>query len=63
MEKTFTSAIFLNVSKVFDKIWDDGLIFGLRQFGITGTLISILKNDLTDQSQRVVVNDKHLFAE
>jgi hypothetical protein len=51
------------VSKVFDKIWHGGLIFGLRQFGITGTLISILENDLTDQSQRVVLNGKHLFSE
>jgi hypothetical protein len=51
-------AIFLDVSKAFDKVWHEGLIFKLRQFGITGTLISLLENYLTDRSQRVVPNDK-----
>jgi hypothetical protein len=35
--------IFLDVSKDFDKVWHEGLIFKLRQFGITGTLISLGK--------------------
>jgi hypothetical protein len=51
-------AIFLDVSKVFDKVWHEGLIFKLRQFGITGTLISLLENYLTDRSQIVVLNSK-----
>ena len=36
-------AIFLDVSKAFDKVWHEGLIFKLRQFGITGTFISLLE--------------------
>jgi hypothetical protein len=36
-------AIFLDVSKAFDKKWHEGLIFKLRQFGITGTFISLLE--------------------
>jgi hypothetical protein len=51
-------ANFLDVSKVFDKVWHEGLIFKLRQFGITGTFISLLENYLTDRSQRVVLNSK-----
>jgi hypothetical protein len=51
-------AIFLNVSKAIDKVWHEGLIFKLRQFGITDTLISLLENYLTDRSQRVVPNGK-----
>ena len=35
--------ICLDVSKAFDKVWHEGLIFKLRQFGITGTLISLGK--------------------
>ena len=35
--------ICLDVSKVFDKVWHEGFIFKLRQFGITGTLISLGK--------------------
>ena len=46
------------MSKAFDKVWHEGLIFKLRQFGITGTLISLLENYLTDRSQRVVLNGK-----
>ena len=34
------------------------MIFKLRQFGITGTLISLSENYLTDRSQRVVLNGK-----
>jgi len=30
-------AIFLYVSKAFDKVWHEGLIFKLGQFGKTGT--------------------------
>ena len=36
-------AIFLDVSKAFDKVWHEILIFKLRQFDITATLISMLK--------------------
>lgn len=41
-------AIFLDMSKAFDKVWHEEFIFKLRQFGITGTLISLLENYLTD---------------
>jgi hypothetical protein len=51
-------AIFIDVSKAFDKVWHEGLIFKLRQFGITDTLISLLENYLTDRSRRVVLNGK-----
>ena len=46
------------MSKAFDKVWHEGLLFKLRQFGITDTLISLLENYLTDRSQRVVLNGK-----
>ena len=36
--------IFLNISKAFDKVWHDGLIFKLRQNGICGEMINILEN-------------------
>ena len=34
--------IFLDISKVFDKVWHDGLIFKLHQNGISGDIINIL---------------------
>ena len=33
--------IFLDISKAFDKIWHDGLIFKLRQNSISGDVIML----------------------
>ena len=48
--------IFLNISKAFDKVWHDGLIFKLRQNGICGEMINILEDFLSDRKQRVFLN-------
>ena len=48
--------IFLDVSKAFDKVRHDGLIFKLRQNGICYEMINILKDFLSDRKQRVVLN-------
>ncbi|VDI74910.1 Hypothetical predicted protein [Mytilus galloprovincialis] len=49
--------IFLDVSKAFDKVWHKGLIFKLKQFGICGSLLSLVENYLSGRTQRVVIND------
>ena len=51
--------IFLDISKVFDKVWHDGLIFKLRQNGICGEMINILEDFLSDRKQRVVLNGQY----
>ncbi|MCH2389802.1 MAG: hypothetical protein MK234_03870 [Nitrospinales bacterium] len=51
-----TRAIFLDISKAFDKTWHDGLIFKLKKFGVSGNLINLLTNYLSDRYQRVVLN-------
>ena len=48
--------IFLDISKAFDKVWRDGLIFKLRQNGISGDIINILQDFLRNRKQRVVLN-------
>ena len=48
--------IFLDISKAFDKVWHDGLIFKLRQNGISGDIINILQEFLRNRKQRVVLN-------
>ena len=49
-------AIFLDISKAFDKVWHDGLIFKMRQNGVSGRLLNIFQNYLNNRKQRVVLN-------
>ena len=48
--------VFLDISKAFDKVWHDGLIFKLQENGISGNLLNVLKHFLTNRKQRVVLN-------
>ena len=47
---------FLDISKAFDKVWNEGLIFKLKTFSTDGKLLKLLENYLTDCQQRVVLN-------
>ena len=50
------TAIYLDISKYFDKIWHDGLLYKCeRDFGLTGTLLTWLKSYLTDRTQQVQI--------
>ena len=49
-------AVFLDISKAFDKIWLPGLIFKIKSFGISGDLLELIKNFLSNRFQRVVLN-------
>ena len=44
---------FLDISKAFDKIWHEGLIFKLKTYGTDGKLLKLLENYLTDRQQRI----------
>ena len=48
--------VFLLLSKAFDKVWHDGIIFKLEAYGAEGELLSLLKNYLENREQRVVLN-------
>ena len=53
--------IFLDISKAFDKVWHDGLIFKLRQNGIRGEMINILEDFLRNRKQRIVLNNRFSY--
>ena len=48
--------VFLDISKAFDKVWHDGIIFKSKAYGVEGELLSPLKNYLENRYQRVVLN-------
>ena len=46
---------FFDKSKTFDKIWHEDLILKLNQNGISGKLLRLIKDFLSDMKQRVVL--------
>ena len=48
--------IFLDLSKAFDKIWHQGLLFKLKSFGIRGKLLNLLEDYLSNRFQSVLLN-------
>ena len=52
-------AVFLEISKVFHKVWHQGLLYKLKQNGISGNLLETLTNFLKDRKQRVVLNGQN----
>ena len=51
-----TRGVFLDISKAFDRVWHEGLLYKLKSYGINGPLLTLIKNFLTNRFQRVVLN-------
>ena len=49
-------AVFLDISKAFDKVWHEGLLFKLKQNGVTGKLLKFFESYLHNRKQRVALN-------
>ena len=49
-------AILLDISKAFDKVWHDGLLFKLKQNGVSGKLLKKIESYLHNRKQRVSLN-------
>ena len=50
------SGVFLDISKAFDKVWHEGILFKLKTNGINGKVLTLLANNLHERYQRVVLN-------
>ena len=50
--------MFLDISKAFDKVWHDGLVFKLKTYGITGPLLLLIESYLSSRQQHVILNGK-----
>ena len=51
-------SVYLDMSKAFDKVWHEGLLFKLKQNGVDGKLLEFFSNYLSNRRQRVVLNGK-----
>ena len=49
-------AVFLDISKSFDKVWHDGLLFKMKQNGVSGSLLKYFRNYLNNRKQRIFLN-------
>ena len=51
-----TRGVFLGISKAFDRVWHDGLLFKLKQNGVSGNLFQLSKSFMSGRFQRVLLN-------
>ena len=47
-------SVFLDISKAFDKVWHEDLLFKLRSMDISGEFYNLRGNYLSDRFQRVI---------
>ena len=52
-------AVFLDLSKAFDRVWHKGLLYKLECSGISGSLPALIRDFLANREQRVLLNGKN----
>ena len=45
-----------DISKAFDRVWHDGLIYKLKRCGVSGQLLFLIQSLIKDRKQRTVLN-------
>ena len=53
-----TIALFLDISKAFDKVWYQGLLFKLKSYEVGDNFLRLLENYLDNQKQRVILDSQ-----
>ena len=52
-------SVYLDISKAFDRVWHDGLIYKLKRCGVSGELLPLIQSFLKDRKQRTVLNGQN----
>ena len=48
--------IFLDISKAFDRVWHEGLLYKIQSIGISGTPLKLIESLLSGRYQHVLLN-------
>ena len=51
--------VFLDLSKAFDKVWHESLLYKLKNNGINGNALQLIESFLHNRRQRVVLNGQY----
>ena len=51
-------SVYLDISKAFDRVWHEGLVYKLRRCGVSGKLLLLMRSFLSNRKQRTVLNGK-----
>ena len=51
-----TRAVALDISKAFDKVWDAGLLFKRKSYGISGQIFDLISSLLSNRRLRPVLD-------
>lgn len=46
--------VFLDISKAFDEVWNEGILFRLKQNSISGELLNVLPDFSKDRKQTML---------
>ena len=50
--------VFLDISKAFDGVWHEELIYKIKCIGVKGDLLALIESFLFERQQRVVLNEQ-----
>ena len=48
----------LNISKSFDRVWDEGLLYKVETVGISGDLLNLFQSFLSNRYQKISLNGR-----
>ena len=49
----------MDISKAFDKVWHEGLLFKLKRYGVNGKVLELVTSFLSHRLQRVTLEGVH----
>ena len=56
-KKTEVRVVFCDISKAFDRVWHEGLLYKSEAIGITGSLLLWFQSYLSNRKQKVVIGN------